>query len=73
MHWYVSYRTVDSTVIHVFKKKELAIAAPWGFLDYRFRDALEIGPMLRDPEGRRLHEQDLQRIRHRRAGSAAPT
>jgi hypothetical protein len=36
--------------MHVFKKRELAIAAPLGFLDYRSRDALEVGPMSGNPE-----------------------
>ena len=73
MHWYLSYRTGDSTVMHVFKERELAIAAAWGFLDCGSRDALEVGPMLGNPEGSLLNEQDLQRIRHRTAGSLAPT
>jgi hypothetical protein len=63
MHWYVSYRTDDSTVMHVFKERELAIAAAWGLLDSGSRDALDVGPMLRNPEGRLLNERDLQQIR----------
>ena len=66
MHWYVSYRTGDSTVMHVFKERELAIAAAWGFLDCGSRDALEVGPMSGNPEGRLLNEQDLQRTRSAR-------
>ena len=32
MHWYVSCRTGDSTVMHVLKERELAIAAAWGLI-----------------------------------------
>ena len=66
LHWYVSYRTGASTVMHVFKERELAIAAAWGFLDCGSRDALEVGPMSGNPEGRLLNEQDLQRTRSAR-------
>ena len=52
MYWYVSYRTGSSTVMHVFKKRELAIAAAWGFLDCGSRHALEVGPMLVSPGGK---------------------
>jgi hypothetical protein len=50
VHWYVSCRTGDSTVMHVFKERELAIAAAWSFLDCGSRDALEVGPMPGNPE-----------------------
>jgi hypothetical protein len=36
MYWYVSYRTGSSTVMHVFKKRELAVAAAVGFSRLRF-------------------------------------
>jgi hypothetical protein len=32
-------------------------------LDSGSRDALDVGPMLRNPEGRLLNERDLQQIR----------
>jgi hypothetical protein len=51
MHWYASYRTGGSTVMHVFKRREDATAAASEFLDRGYRDALEVGPMSENPEG----------------------
>ena len=62
MAWYVSYRTGGSTVMHVFKRREHAIAAASEFLDRGYRDALEVGPMSENPEGKLLDERDLRRI-----------
>jgi len=70
VHWYASYRTGGYTVMHVFKGRELAIAAACEFLDRAPRDALEVGPMLGEREGELLDEHDLQRIRGGTAGSA---
>lgn len=72
MHWYVSYRTGSSTVMHVFKKRELAIAAAWGFLDCGSRHALEVGPMLGSPGGKVLDERDIRRIRDENPGVETP-
>jgi hypothetical protein len=42
MHWYVSYRTGGSTVMHISKRKQHAIAAACKFLNNGYRDALEV-------------------------------
>lgn len=62
MAWYVSYRTGGSTVMHIFKRREHAIAAACGFLNRGYRDALEVGPMSENPEGTLLNEQDLKNL-----------
>ena len=72
MAWYVSYRTGGSTVMHIFKRRELAIAAACGLLSRGSRDALEVGPMLKIRKGNVLDERDLQRIRSATPASAAP-
>jgi len=72
MYWYVSYRTGSSTVMHVFKKRELAIAAAWDFLDCGSRHALEVGPMLGSPGGKVLDERDIRRIRGENPGVETP-
>ena len=72
MHWYVSYRTGGSTVMHVFKRRELAISAAREFIDCGYRDALEVGPMSGDLEGQLLKEQDLRQIRDKSLGTATP-
>ena len=71
MAWYVSYRTGASTVIHIFKSRELAIAAACEFFDRGSHDALEVGPMLGARGGNVLDERDLQRIRSATPASAA--
>jgi hypothetical protein len=63
MRWYVSYRTGRSTIMHIFKRREHAIAAACGFLNRGYSDTLEVGPMSGNPEGQLLNEQDLKRIR----------
>jgi hypothetical protein len=72
MHWYVSYRTGGSTVMHIFKRKEHAIAAACKFLNHGHRDALEVGPMLGSLEGNLLDERDIGRIWDKNPGAATP-
>ncbi len=72
MHWYVSYRTGGSTVMHIFKRKEHAIAAAREFIDRGHRDALEVGPMLGSLEGNLLDERDIRRIWDENPGAATP-
>src|SRR5258707_7156540 len=70
MAWYVSYRTGGSTVMHLFQRKEHAIAAASEVLDRGYRDALEVGPMSEKPERKLLDEQDLKRILDKSSGAA---
>jgi hypothetical protein len=69
MHWYVSYRTGGYTV-NIFKRREQVIAAAYGFLNRRYRDALEVGPMLGSSEGNLLDERDIRRIWDENPGAA---
>jgi hypothetical protein len=62
MHWYVSYRTGGSTIRQIFKRREHAIGAACGLLNRGYSNALEVGPMSGNPEGKLLNEQDLRRI-----------
>ena len=62
MAWYVSYRTGGSTVMHLFRRREHAIAAACGFLNRGHRDALEVGPMSGNPKGKLLDERRLRQI-----------
>jgi hypothetical protein len=55
MAWYVSYRTGGSIVMHIFKRKELAIDAACGLLNRGDSDALEVASM-RTREGNLLKE-----------------
>jgi len=71
MAWYVSYRTGGSTVMHIFRRRELAIAAACEFFGRGSHDALEVGPMLGTRKGNLLDERDLQRIRSATPASAA--
>jgi hypothetical protein len=71
MAWYVSYRTGGSAVMHIFKRRELAIAAACGLLGRGSRDALEVGPMRETRQGNVLYERDLQQIRSITPASAA--
>lgn len=72
MHWYVSYRTGGSMVMHVFKRREHAIVAACGCLNRGYHDALEVGPMLGSPEGKVLDERAIRRIRDENPGAATP-
>ena len=72
MHWYVSYRTGGSMLMHVFKKRKHAIAAACGCLNRGYHDALEVGPILGSPEGKVLDERDIRRIRDENPGAATP-
>ena len=71
MAWYISYRAGGSTVMHIFKKRELAITAACELLGRGSRDALEVGPMLGTREGNVLDERDLQQIQSATPASAA--
>lgn len=71
MAWYVSYRTGGSTVMHIFKRRELASAAACEFFRRGFHDALEVGPMLGTREGNVLGERDLRRIESATPAAAA--
>ena len=51
MAWYVSYRTGGTTVMHIFKGKELAIDVACRFFDRGYHESLEVGPMLGSREG----------------------
>ena len=62
MHWYVSYLTGRSTIMHIFKRREQAIAAAYVFLNPGYRDALEVGPMSGNPDGKVLDERDLSQL-----------
>ena len=70
MAWYISYRAGGSTVMHIFKRRELAITAACELLGRGSRDALEVGPMLETRQGNVLYERDLQRIRSATPASA---
>jgi hypothetical protein len=72
MHWYVSYRTGGSMVMHVFKRREHAIAAACGCFNRGYHDALEVGPMLGFSEGKVLDERAIRRIRDENPGAATP-
>jgi len=72
MAWYVSYRTDGSIVMHIFKKKELAIDAACGLLNRGYSDALEVGPMLGTRKGNLLKERDICRIQDDRSGASTP-
>ena len=72
MHWYVAYRTGGSTIMHIFKRREQAIAAAYGFLNHGYRDALEVGPMLGSSKGNLLDERDIRRIWDENPGAATP-
>jgi hypothetical protein len=72
MHWYVSYRTGRSTIMHIFKRREQAIAAAYGFLNRGYRDALEVGPMSGNPDGTVLDERDLSQLWDKSLGAATP-
>ena len=71
MAWYISYRAGGSTVMHIFKRRELAIAAACEFFNRGCHDALEVGPMLGTREGNVLDERDLQQIQSATPASAA--
>jgi hypothetical protein len=58
--------------MHVFKRREDATAAASEFLDRGYRDALEVGPMSENPEGKLLDERDLRRIWDKSSGAATP-
>ena len=72
MHWYVSYPTGRSTIMHIFKRREQAIAAAYGFLNRGYRDALEVGPMSGNPDGKVLDERDLSQLWEKSLGAATP-
>ena len=72
MHWHASYPTGGSTVMHIFKREEHAIAAACKFLNHGHRDALEVGPMLGSLEGNLLDERDIRRIWDKNPGAATP-
>ncbi len=72
MHWYISYRTGGSTVMHIFKRRALAIVSACEFLDHGHCDALEVGPMLGSQEGNLLDERDIRRIWDKNPGAATP-
>jgi hypothetical protein len=72
MHWYASYRTGGSTVMHIFKRKEHAIAAACKFLNHGHHDALEVGPMLGSLEENRLDGLAIRRIWDKNSGAATP-
>ena len=63
MAWYVSYRTGGTTVMHIFKGKELAIDVACRFFDRGYHESLEVGPMLGSREGNVLDQGDIRRIR----------
>jgi hypothetical protein len=70
MHWYVSYLTGRSTIMHIFKRREQAIAAAYVFLNPGYRDALEVGPMSGNPDGKVLDERDLSQLWEKSLGAA---
>src|SRR5208283_3919456 len=53
MAWYVSYRTGGSTVMHLFKRRELAIAGACELLNRGSPDALQVGPDARNTRRKR--------------------
>jgi hypothetical protein len=57
--------------MHIFKRRELAIAAACEFFNRGCHDALEVGPMLGTREGNVLDERDLQQIQSATPASAA--
>jgi len=70
MHWYASYRTGGSTITQIFRRREEAIAAGYRLINRGYSNALEVGPMSGNPEGKLLNEQDLTRIRDKSLESA---
>jgi hypothetical protein len=70
MAWYVSYRTGDSIVMHIFKRKELAVDGACGLLNRGYSDALEVRPMLGTRKGNLLKEQDIRQIRDNTPGAS---
>jgi hypothetical protein len=70
MHWYASYRTGGSTTMQIFRRREEAIAAAYRLINRGYSNALEVGPMSGNPEGKLLNEQDLTRIRDKSLESA---
>jgi hypothetical protein len=52
--------------------REQVIAAAYGFLSRGYRDALEVGPMSRNPDGKVLDERDLSRLWEKSLGAATP-
>jgi hypothetical protein len=72
MHWHASYPTGGSTVMHIFKREEHAIAAACKFLNHGHHDALEVGPMLGSLEENLLDERDIRRIWDKNPGAATP-
>jgi hypothetical protein len=48
--------------MHIFKRREQAIAAAYGFFNPGCRDALEVGPMSGNPDGKVLDERDLSQL-----------
>jgi hypothetical protein len=70
-HWYLSYRTCRSTIMHIFKRREQAIAAAYRLLNRGYRDALEVGPMSGNSDGKVLDERDLSQRWEKSLG--APT
>jgi hypothetical protein len=69
MTWYISYRTGGTTVMHILRKREVAIDVACQFLDLGYHDSLEVGPMLGCLEGKVLHEADVRRIQKARISS----
>jgi hypothetical protein len=54
------------------QKKEHAIAAAREFIDRGYRDALEVGPMSENPDGKVLDERDLSQRWEKALGAATP-
>jgi hypothetical protein len=69
MAWYVSYRTGGTTVMHILRKREVAIDVACQFLDRGYHDSLEVGPMLGLREGNVLNEADVRQIQKARMSS----
>jgi hypothetical protein len=67
-----SYRTGRSTIMHIFKRREQAIAAAPGFLNRGDRHALEVGPKSGNPDGTVLDERDLSQLWDKSLGAATP-
>ena len=72
MAWYVSYRTGDCIVMHIFRAKALAVEAACGLLNRGYSDALEVGPMRGTRKGNLLKEQDIRQIRDNTPGASTP-
>jgi hypothetical protein len=72
MAWYVSYRTGGSTIMHMFTRRELAIAGARKLLSRGSCDALEVGLMRGTRKGKVLDRRDLQRIRDGIVRSTTP-